>query len=155
MKNKLISSRWTAFAALLALAQQSAAFEIPLTDIAVREAYFLGQRNDQKTADFLMLYALLFLFGHGPLRPEIHLLTPYAQVVTTSAAPPAGAQQVAADYHGRGDLSFSGANRIHSHYTYDHAGRTAVDTAANSIATSIGRLQAFRFTLAGRSGVRR
>jgi hypothetical protein len=153
MKNKLISSAWTLFAALLALPQQTAAFEIPLTDIAVREAYFLGQRNDQKTADFLKLYTRsLPLPDKGPYVSEIHLLTPYAQVVSNSSQHSTGysAQQAAADYHGRGD-TFLLEVRIEftATYTYNDAVRTAVDTASelNRHLYPEDFWQAFRFTL--------
>src|SRR6266403_1753384 len=133
MKNKRISSGWTAFAALLALAQQTAAFEIPLTDIAVREAYFLGQRNDQKTADFLKLYTRSFsLPDKGPYISEIHLLTPYAQVVVNSSQHSTGysAQQALADYRRRGDtLLLQIRIEFTPTYTYDDAVRTANDTA--------------------------
>jgi hypothetical protein len=153
MKNKLLSSRWAVFAALLALPQQAPAFEIPLSDIAVREAYFLGQRNDQKTADFLKLYTHSFpLPDKGPYVSEIHLLTPYAQVVANSSQHSAGysAQQAAADYHGRGDtLLLQVRIEFTATYTYDDAVRTA-----NDIAGELNRhlypedfWQAFRFTV--------
>ena len=50
--------KWALSAALLLL--PSLSFEMQLSDTAVREAYFLGQRNDQKTSDFLKLYAKSF-----------------------------------------------------------------------------------------------
>ena len=135
------------------LPQQTAAFEIPLTDIAVREAYFLGQRNDQKTADFLKLYTRsLPLPDKGPYVSEIHLLTPYAQVVTNSSQHSTGysAQQAAADYRGRGD-TFLLQVRIEftATYTYDDAVRTAGDTASelNRHLYPEDFWQAFRFTL--------
>jgi len=153
MKTKPCSSAWALFAALLLLPQQVAAFEVPLSDIAVREAYFLGQRNDQKTADFLKLYTRsLPLPDKGPYVSEIHLLTPYAQVVTTSGQHSAGysAQQAAADYHGRGDtLLLQVRIEFTATYTYGDAVRTA-----NDIAGELNRhlypedfWQAFRFAL--------
>ena len=48
------------FTICLLVPQHTAAFERPLSDIAVREAYFLGQRNDQKTAELLKLYTRSF-----------------------------------------------------------------------------------------------
>src|SRR6266436_1865010 len=153
MKTKPCSSAWALFAALLLHPQQVAAFEIPLSDIAVREAYFLGQRNDQKTADFLKLYTRsLPLPDKGPYVSEIHLLTPYAQVVTNSSQHSTGysAQQAAADYHGRGD-TFLLQVRIEftATYTYDDAVRTAGDTASelNRHLDPEDFWQAFRFTL--------
>ncbi len=153
MKNKRLSSLCAVFAALLVLPQQTVAFEIPLTDIAVREAYFLGQRNDQKTTDFLKLYTRsLPLPDKGPYVSEIHLLTPYAQVVTNSSQHSTGysAQQAAADYHGRGD-TFLLQVRIEftATYTYDDAVRTADDIAGelNRHLYPEDFWQAFRFTL--------
>jgi hypothetical protein len=153
MKNKRLSSLCAVFAALLVLPQQTVAFEIPLTDIAVREAYFLGQRNDQKTTDFLKLYTRsLPLPDKGPYVSEIHLLTPYAQVVTNSSQHSTGysAQQAAADYHGRGD-TFLLQVRIEftATYTYDDAVRTADDIAGelNRHLYPEDFWRAFRFTL--------
>ena len=125
-------ARRIATAALL-LSRPVLAFEMPLTDNAVREAYFLGQRNDQKTADFLKLYTrLLPLPDKGPYVSEIHLLTPCAQVVSISSQHSTGysAQQAAADYHGRGDTVLLEIRiEFTVTYTYDDAVRTANDTA--------------------------
>ena len=109
------------------------AFQIPLSETAVREAYFLGQRNDQKTSDLLNLYTVsLPLPDKGPYISEIRLLTPYAQVVSDSAQHSVGysAQQAAADYHGRGD-SILVQVRIEFTvtFTYEDAVRLANDTA--------------------------
>jgi hypothetical protein len=120
-------------AAILAFPQPAAAFEIPLSDSAVREAYFLGQRNDQKTSDLLKQYTRsLPLPDTGPYVSEIHLLTPYAQVVCNSALHTNGysAQQAAADYHGRGDTILLQVRiEFTVTYNYQDAVRTANDTA--------------------------
>jgi hypothetical protein len=109
------------------------ALEFPLSDVAIRDAYFLGQRNDQKTSDFLKLYTHSFpLPDKGPYISEIHLLTPYAQVVSESSRHTIGysAQQAAADYHGRGDtLLLQVRIELTPTYTYDDAVRAANDTA--------------------------
>jgi hypothetical protein len=109
------------------------AFEFPLSDIAIREAYFLGQRNDQKTSDFLKLYTHSFpLPEKGPYISEIHLLTPYARIVSNSNRHSVGysPQQAAADYHGGGDtLLLQVRIELTSTYSYDDALRTANDTA--------------------------
>lgn len=108
--------------------------EFPLSDIAIRDAYFLGERNDQKTSEFLKLYTHTFpLPDKGPYVSEIHLLTPYAQIVSDSSRHSVGysAQQAAADYHGRGDtLLLQVRIELTPTYTYDDAARTANDTAA-------------------------
>jgi len=118
----------------LAFPNDLVAFEIPLSDTAIRDAYFLGQRNDRKTSDFLKLYSRSFpLPDKGPYISEIYLLTPYAQIVSDSSRHSVGysAQQAAADYHGRGDtLLLQVRIELTPTYTYDDAVRTANDTAA-------------------------
>jgi hypothetical protein len=82
------------------------AFEADLSDTAVREAYFLGQRNDDKTRAFFEPYTRhLPLPKSGPYVSEIHLLTPLAQVVKISSRTTSGysAQQAHLDYRDRGD----------------------------------------------------
>ena len=44
-------------AILLATALPVSAYEVPLTERSVREAYFLGQRRDEKMGRFLAEYA--------------------------------------------------------------------------------------------------
>jgi len=153
MKRHRATALCTLFSVLLVSPQPLPAFESPLSDRAVREAYFLGQRNDQKTSDFLKLYTKSFpLPDKGPYISEIHLLTPYAQVVATSSQHSTGysAQQAAADYHGRGDtLLLQVRIEFTVTYTYEDAVRTA-----NDIGGELNRhldpedfWQAFRFTL--------
>ena len=114
--------------------QNLPAVEFPLSDIAVRDAYFLGERNDQKTLEFLKLYTRSFpLPDKGPYISEIHLLTPYAQVVSDSSRHSVGysAQQADADYHRRGDtLLLQIRIELTPTYTYDDAVHTADDTAS-------------------------
>ncbi len=83
------------------------AYDSELSDTAVREAYFLGQRNGEKTRAFFTPYT-----KHpprprkGPNISEIRLLTPLAQVVQISSQATSGysAQQAALDYKARGDV---------------------------------------------------
>lgn len=89
----------------LLLPQLGFAYEQPLTDESVREAYFLGQDAD-RAADFLAQYVKsLPVPDNGPDVAEIELQTPYAQVVEVSREHSVGysAQQAAADYKQRGD----------------------------------------------------
>lgn len=153
MKNNPPSAFLALFATLLLLSQPVAAFEIPLSENAVRDAYFLGQRNDQKTAEFLNLYTRsLPLPDKGPYVSEIHLLTPFAQVVTISSQHSVGysAQQAATDYHGRGDALLL---QVRIEFTVTYSYNDAVRTA-NNLASELNRRldpedfwQAFRFTL--------
>ncbi len=82
------------------------AFNAPLSDEAVREAYFLGQRRDDRTAQFLETYRRYFPVPKtGPHVFAVELLTPYAQAVEASSKHSAGysAQQARQDYQARGD----------------------------------------------------
>ena len=96
-----------ALAVLLLFAQAAGAYEVPLDSRTVREAYFLGQRNDEKTALFLAQYEhVLPLPEKGPHVAEIELRTPYAQVVAVSRDHTVGysSQQAAEEYRKRGDI---------------------------------------------------
>ncbi len=63
----------------------SFAFDIPLSDQAVREAYFLGQRRDEKTAEFLDKYRRhLPVPESGPWVSTVEVFTPYAEAVELS-----------------------------------------------------------------------
>ena len=91
----------------LLLSTPALALDTALSDQAVREAYFLGQRTDQKIVDFFSAYTHHLPFPKaGPYVSEIQLLTPYAQVVELSHQNTAGysAQQAWKDYQDRGDL---------------------------------------------------
>ncbi len=84
----------------------AAAYDTLLSPEAVREAYFLGQRNDAKTAAFLGRYTKhLPLPKSGPYVSEIELFTPYAQLIQISQLRTIGysAQQAERDYHKQGD----------------------------------------------------
>jgi len=137
----------------LMLCQPLCAFQTTLSDTAVREAYFLGQRHDQKTSDFLKLYAHAFpLPEKGPYISEIHLLSPYAQVVSNSSQHSTGysAQQAAADYRSRGDtLLVKVRIEFTPTYTYQDAVQAAADTGRDLHRHFYPEdfWQAFRFTL--------
>ncbi len=72
-------------AAALLLASSAFAFSTPLSDEAVREAYFLGQRRDERTAEFLEKYRRHFPIPEsGPWISTAELFTPYAEMVELS-----------------------------------------------------------------------
>ena len=72
-------------AAALLLASSAFAFNTPLSDEAVREAYFLGQRRDERTAEFLEKYRRHFPIPEsGPWISTAELFTPYAEMVELS-----------------------------------------------------------------------
>jgi hypothetical protein len=62
------------------------AYEIPLTPAALHDAWTLGQRNDQATAEFLAPYSKESTGGtqESPHIAEIDILTPFAQVLDQS-----------------------------------------------------------------------
>lgn len=99
--------RPTGVIAAFTLAITAAAYELPLRDYSIREAYFLGRRKDQKTSEFLSQYAKRFpVPKSGPHVAEIELHTPYQQVVLRARNAPDGySSQIArADYRAAADI---------------------------------------------------
>src|SRR5882762_526502 len=93
-------------AAALLLSPSSFAFDAPLSDHAVREAYFLGQRRDEKTVEFLDKYRRhLAVPEAGPWISTVEFFTPYAEAVELSRQRSFGysAQDAAQDYRKNGD----------------------------------------------------
>ncbi len=92
--------------AMLFLTASCGAFEIPLSEHSLREAYFIGQHHDASTEAALKPYIHhMSIPQKGAYISEIRLFTPYAQVIDVSNAQSGGysAQQAAADYHARTD----------------------------------------------------
>jgi hypothetical protein len=85
----------------------ASAFDAPLSDEAVREAYFLGQRRyNERTAQFLETYRRYFpVPKSGPHVFVVEPFTPYALAVEASSkhGPVNSAQQARQDYQTRGD----------------------------------------------------
>ena len=93
-------------AAALLMTSVAFAFDAPLSDEAVREAYFLGQRRDDTTARLLETYRHYFPAPEsGPHVFAVELFTPYAQAVEASSKHSLdySAQQAKKDYQARGD----------------------------------------------------
>jgi len=98
---QLTAAIWAAF-----LPQFALAYDHPLSDEAVRDAYFIGQ-DVKNVTQFLSPYVQSFpVPDSGPQVAEIALSTPYAQVVEVSAQHSVGysAGQAAEDYRKRGDV---------------------------------------------------
>jgi hypothetical protein len=96
----------SAFLCALILAIPCFAFELPLSDHSIREAYFLGQHHDASTQSALKPYLhKLTPPEKGAYIADIRILTPYAQVIEASNSHGSGysAQQAAADYHAHPD----------------------------------------------------
>ena len=90
--------------ALFVISPESFAFNSPLSDEAIREAYFLGQRRDESTARFLAKYKQsLAVPKTGPHIASVELLTPFAQAVLRSSQETMGysAQQAEAEHRGK------------------------------------------------------
>jgi hypothetical protein len=93
--------------ALLVVSPESFAFNSPLSDEAIREAYFLGQRRDESTARFLDKYKQhLAAPETGPWIASVELLTPFARVVMQSSQQTMGysAQQAEAEHRGKEEI---------------------------------------------------
>lgn len=85
--------------------QQGLAYDHPLNDNAVRDAYFVGQDKTNVNVFLAQYTQELPLPVSGPHVAEVELSTPYAQVVEASAQRGAGysPQQAAEEYRKRGD----------------------------------------------------
>jgi hypothetical protein len=91
-------------AAILVISPESFAFNSPLSDEAIREAYFLGQRRDESTARFLDRYKQrLAAPENGPYIASVELLTPFARAVLRSSQQTVGysAQEAEAEHGGK------------------------------------------------------
>jgi hypothetical protein len=91
----------------LLLVPCSLAFDTPLSDQAVREAYFLGQRRDDTMATFLNKYTkYLEAPKTGPDIASVTFFTPFALLVQQSSEHSSGysAQQAALDHRDQGEF---------------------------------------------------
>jgi len=102
MRSRLTSCSALAFSLLLI--PSASAFDAPLSQEAVRDAYFLGQHNDQSTLSFFSRYVRTLPAPYkGPHIAEVEIYTPYTQIIETSRRRSMGysAQQAELDYrHG-------------------------------------------------------
>jgi hypothetical protein len=98
------SVAWKVFAAVGIAALSAAAYDNPLSNQSVREAYFLGQRRDDSTAKLLSQYVKRLPATNAPWQvAEIEVRTPYQQVVLRSrqSLPGYSAQQAWEEYRKR------------------------------------------------------
>jgi hypothetical protein len=89
------------------LTPSSFAFDTPLSDQAVREAYFLGQRRDETMVAFLNKYTkYLEAPKTGPDIASVTFFTPFALLVQQSSERSSGysAQQAALDHRDQGEF---------------------------------------------------
>jgi len=72
--------------ALLILPQASTAFDTPLSETAVRDAYFLGQRHDDSLGQLLSKHSRYFQQPEtGPYIQSVSFFTPYVLVALNSS----------------------------------------------------------------------
>jgi len=93
--------------ATMLLTPASFAFDTPLSDQAVREAYFLGQRHDETMATLLNKYTKFLPSPKtGPDIASVTFLTPFALLVQQSNEHTSGysAQQAALDHRDQGEF---------------------------------------------------
>lgn len=90
----------------LLLCTPALAFNTPLSDQAVREAYFLGQRRDESMYDFLNKYTkMLPAPKTGPHVASITFFTPFALLVQNSSRQSGySAQQAAIDHKAHDEI---------------------------------------------------
>jgi hypothetical protein len=104
-----MSNPWSAFRAglLLSLAIPVCAYDLPLTENSIREAYFLGTRMAGLSPGFLARYARLVpQLKQGNCTSQARLETPFLQVADySSKAPNYSAQSAVKDFSGK-PLSF-------------------------------------------------
>lgn len=101
MPPTLLRSLSCLLAISMTLALPCAAFITPLSDTAVRQAYFMGQRHDESLALFLDSYTKhLPPPRTGPCISSVSFFTPYALLTQLSSQQPYGysAQQAEADH---------------------------------------------------------
>ncbi len=99
--NLRLSALNCSLAAALLLPAPCSAFDTPLSQQAVREAYFLGQHNDESTLSFFSQYVkTLPAPDKGAYISEIEIYTPYAQIMEASRRRTGrySAQQAELDY---------------------------------------------------------
>lgn len=102
-----LRSFFSILVAALLLASPSFSFDHPLSDEAIREAYFLGQRKDERLAEFFDKYNRRPAAPEsGPLISSVSFLTPYANAVDLSRQNSMGysAQQAIQEYRKRGSI---------------------------------------------------
>jgi len=103
-RQRLFALLWSSW---FALAFPARAYETPLSDTAVREAYFLGQHHDGIYPDFLRKYGIgLPLPKNGPHIASISFFTPYAQtaIYSNQRAGSYSAQQAQIDHDQRPEV---------------------------------------------------
>ncbi|HEX4074468.1 MAG TPA: hypothetical protein VHX49_03615 [Candidatus Acidoferrales bacterium] len=90
---------------ILVALQPALAYNNPLSSEAIREAYFLGKRNDEQTAAFFLKYVhALPEPKSGPYVSSIGIDTPYSAIVRRAQRAPIGyhAEEAEQEFLGKG-----------------------------------------------------
>jgi hypothetical protein len=105
MLRRPLSSALAMVLAALLVSSPARAFNFPLSDEAIREAYFLGQRRDESMAQFLARYKkTLPVPDSGPQIASVEFLTPFANLILASSQRTNySAQQAALDHRAQED----------------------------------------------------
>jgi hypothetical protein len=132
----------SALAVVLLLAPSAFAFDTPLSDEAVREAYFLGQRHDGSYARLLGKYTkFLPPPKTGPYISSIAFYTPFVQLVRHSDRNIGSysAQQAQLDHHSQGEEIVQIFVEIRLTESYGRVIRTSESSRSNSPSALIPR----------------
>jgi len=131
--------------AALLMPLPTSAFELPLSDEALRDAYFLGQRRDDTTARFLEAYRqYLVAPKSGPHVFAVELFTPFALAVEASRnhGGSYSAQEARQDYRANGD-SF----RVGVHVVYTNTYNPGIVKGQNRVPSQTSPGQDFQVLL--------
>src|SRR5215831_13714545 len=103
---RLLRSTFSLIISTMLLVPSSFAFDTPLSEQAVREAYFLGQRRNESMYAFLNKYTkLLPPPKTGPYISSITFLTPFALLVQySSRQSDYSAQRAALDHKAQNEI---------------------------------------------------
>ena len=138
---RLLPLLWLAFALALA---PLLAFDTPLSDTAVREAYFLGQRRDETMARFLEKYTVyLGSPRSGPHIASLTMFTPYALAVLDSRDKSVGYSAQQADLDNAAWLKLSSKSSSDSYGAYiprPAGSQTALQTGLMPGPTTSGKI---------------
>jgi hypothetical protein len=106
MGRKSLTSVTAVALTILLFPSPARSFNFPLSDEAIREAYFLGQRRDESMAQFLARYkkTLFSVPDSGPQIASVEFLTPFANLILLSSQRTNySAQQAAIDHRAQED----------------------------------------------------
>ncbi|MGB2593069.1 MAG: hypothetical protein WAJ96_20650 [Candidatus Acidiferrum sp.] len=92
-----------AFAMTFALAFPANAYDVPMSESSIRDAYFLGSRTGGLNLEFVSRYALSIPeLKQGNCTSDVRVETPFLQIAKySSAVPNYSAQDAVQEFHGK------------------------------------------------------